>query len=57
MEKGAPRSLKLDFHFFVNAMLFAGRHFPSKLKCFLGWAGDIILSCQVKADFQLLTPV
>lgn len=42
---------------FVNAMLFAGRHFPSRLRCFLGWPGDTILSWQVKTDFHLLTPV
>lgn len=46
----------LFFSFFVNAV-FVGRHFPSRLKCFLGWPGDNILSWQVKADFQLLTTV
>lgn len=36
-------TLFFSFSFFVNAVLVAGRHFPSRLKYFLGWSGDTIL--------------
>lgn len=37
-------TLFFSLSFFVNAVWFAGRHFPSRLKCFLGCPGGNILS-------------